>query len=59
MSGDFDDFKCDKCEARIKNHYWGKVKAEGWFFSRDNKVIRCPEHVPSWYHKWTSRRKSL
>ena len=41
---------CDSllvCEAKIRNHYWGRVKnGVAWFFTRDNKYAFCPEHLP-------------
>lgn len=44
------------CDERIKNHRWGKTKATGWFFSRDETVALCPQHVPSWYSAWRLRK---
>lgn len=48
---------CDEksCTHFIKNHQWGKIKAEGWYFSRDNTKARCPDHVPEWYKNWKAR----
>lgn len=39
------------CEQKIKNHAWGKIKAEGWFMMKDDKSY-CPNHIPDWVKKW-------
>ena len=46
-------FICEEegCEAKIKNHSWGKIKAAGWFFLKDGQSW-CPEHIPPWVGKW-------
>lgn len=52
-------FECDQpeCETKVKNHAWGYIKAEGWFFSRDGERGYCPEHVPAWVSEWRKKRK--
>lgn len=39
------------CPASVADHYWGKVKAIGWFFMRDGTAY-CPEHLPEWLAEW-------
>lgn len=39
------------CEASVKNHYWGKVKADDWFFQKTGEAW-CPEHIPEWVETW-------
>ena len=43
------------CDATVKNHRWGKIKAEGWFFQRDGQAW-CPTHVPEWVAEWRANR---
>lgn len=45
----------DDCSATIKNHAWGRIKAEGWFQQKDGTVW-CPTHVPEWVEAWRKRR---
>jgi hypothetical protein len=45
----------DGCDATVPDHYWGKVKAAGWFFQRNGDAW-CPEHVPEWVAEWRSRQ---
>lgn len=45
----------DGCERSIKDHRWGKTKADGWFQQRDG-ILWCPEHVPEWVAGWRKRR---
>lgn len=53
---------CDAppCTARVKNHRWGRTKAEGWFFekAREDRPERawCPEHNPPWVAEWRAKR---
>lgn len=42
------------CAARIKNHYWGKVKSN-WFQQKDGKSF-CPEHTPAWVAAWRAKK---
>lgn len=61
ISADGEWIVCDEdgCNARAKNHRWGKVKAEGWFFFRRDGLedaAYCPEHVPAWVEKWRAWR---
>ena len=42
------------CAKSIKDHYWGHVKAEGWFFSKAGEAY-CPEHLPEWVPAWRER----
>lgn len=61
MSHDVGVLKCtyEGCTATVKNHYWGKVRAhaDGWFMSSDEKVIRCPEHLPDWVIPWREKKR--
>lgn len=45
----------DGCEAKIKNHAWGKIKAEGWLQLRTGPAY-CPDHLPEWYEEWAMRK---
>lgn len=48
------------CDNTYPDHAWGAIKANGagWFRSKDDTVIRCPEHLPEWVPAWReSRRK--
>ena len=53
-------FECDHegCESKIKNHHWGYVKAERWFFQKDGRGF-CPSHVPPWVTEWRAKRRGL
>lgn len=44
------------CEERVKNHAWGRIKAEGWFFTKKGKAY-CPSHIPAWVEKWREKRR--
>lgn len=46
----------DDCPERVADHYWGHVKAEGWFFSKDGAAY-CPQHVPEWVAGWRERKQ--
>jgi hypothetical protein len=50
---------CDKplCEEKIKNHRWGRTKAEGWFFEKTGEAW-CPLHHPEWVADWRARQKA-
>jgi hypothetical protein len=61
LSEDYEYIVCDEegCENKIKNHKWGKIKAEGWVFTeRWNKPREdwCPEHIPAWWAEWKRKR---
>ena len=43
------------CTAAHANHYWGSVKAAGWFHGRDGTAW-CPEHLPAWVGPWRQRQ---
>lgn len=43
------------CDAKVKSHAWGRIKAEGWFFQKDGAAY-CPLHVPSWVEAWRKKR---
>lgn len=43
------------CAASVPDHYWGLVKAEGWFFQRDGSAW-CPQHIPPWVAGWRARK---
>jgi hypothetical protein len=49
---------CDEpnCSEKIKNHKWGKTKAEGWFFQKNGQSW-CPYHIPIWHKSWGKRKK--
>lgn len=51
-------FQCDHedCESIIKNHYWGYVKSDRWFFGKDGKGY-CPIHIPDWVAEWRKKKK--
>lgn len=60
ISADGEWIVCDAqpCEAKIKNHRWGKIKAAGWFFYRRDGLhdtALCPDHVPAWVDGWRAR----
>ena len=46
------------CNQSYKDHRWGRIKAHdaGWFFSRNEEIIKCPEHAPEW-HKAARRMR--
>lgn len=48
--------KCENCDDNVPNHYWGKVKADGWFFQRDGRAY-CPKHVPEWVANWRKEKE--
>lgn len=50
--------RCDgpDCAAAVENHRWGRTKAAGWFFTRDDDQAWCPEHVPDWVAEWRAKR---
>lgn len=53
--------KADGCEAKVKNHKWGKIHAvqDGWFFGQHPSAdppIWCPDHLPEWVESWRARK---
>lgn len=48
--------KCEECDATIKDNKWAKIKAEGWFFSREDNKAYCPKHNPPWVAGWRARK---
>lgn len=44
------------CPERVKNHKWGRIKAQGWLFTKDGRHF-CPRHLPAWYTKWHNKNK--
>lgn len=50
--------ECDEkgCTKTVKNHAWGRIKADGWFFTREGGVW-CPDHRPEWYAAWRRGKK--
>jgi len=45
------------CEAKVPNHYWGRVKkGAGWFFSKDESDAWCPQHLPEWVPQWRAQK---
>lgn len=53
--------ECDSpsCEEKIKNHRWGRTKAEGWFSYRDGSGDFCPLHLPEWVLEWRERKATM
>lgn len=47
-----------ECPEKVKDHYWGHVKAEGWFFSMETGDAFCPAHNPPWVAEWRERKKA-
>lgn len=43
------------CERTIKNHRWGRIKADDWFQQKDGAVW-CPDHTPAWVEGWRARK---
>lgn len=59
ISRDGQEEQCEfyrECGARIRNHYWAKVKAEGWFFTKDGRAF-CPDHIPEWVAAWRKKKQ--
>jgi len=58
ISEDYGFVICDEdgCEEKIKNHAWGHIKAEGWFFGRDGETAWCPNHIPDWVSAWRAKK---
>lgn len=42
------------CRNRIKDHRWGHIKADDWFFQKDGTAY-CPDHIPDWVEKWRNK----
>lgn len=54
--------KCSEegCEETAGNNKWGKIKAVGWFFSKqDDRMAYCPEHLPEWVSSWRASQKGI
>lgn len=51
-----EDLTCafDGCDATIKNHKWGRIKADKWFQQKDGRVW-CPKHTPKWVTAWRKK----
>jgi hypothetical protein len=45
------------CGATVPDHYWGKVRAEGWLFLKDGRAY-CPAHLPDWINPWRRRNET-
>lgn len=45
------------CDNHIKNHLWGRIKAEGWFFTRTRDEAWCPDHLPEWVIEWRGKKE--
>lgn len=56
ITEDGEFIKCEDCDEKIKNHAWAKIKADGWFLTRDGRAY-CPNHQ-SWVAGWRKRKKS-
>lgn len=57
MAYEVGDVSCaDKhCNKTIKNHRWGKIKADQWFHQKDG-TSWCPDHIPEWVTEWRAKR---
>ncbi len=42
------------CPEQIPNHSWGRIKAEGWFQTKDNRIY-CPAHQ-QWLAAWRKKK---
>lgn len=60
LSVDAKFVQCDHqgCQQQVANHRWGKIKAEHWFFGRDNHQAFCPEHLPEWVVPWRETKRA-
>lgn len=47
------------CTEKVADHRWGKTKAVGWFFSREDDKAYCPAHVPEWVEAWRKKRDGI
>lgn len=58
ITEDYEYVVCDEpgCSQCVKNHRWGRTKADGWFFARDDTAHWCPDHIPGWVMPWRARR---
>lgn len=61
ISADGQFVHCDVegCEAKIKNHKWGRIHAgsAGWFFGATYpRNVWCPDHLPEWVESWRARK---
>ncbi len=57
---EIEDIHCSipECTNTIKDHAWGHIKAEGWFFPRDKtQPVFCPVHLPEWVEEWRAKQK--
>lgn len=43
------------CENMFRPHYWGTVKARGWFHQKNGNSY-CPTHKPTWVDEWRARK---
>jgi hypothetical protein len=46
------------CGEKIRDHAWGHIKAEGWFFSKETGKAYCPEHNPPWVEEWRAKKRA-
>jgi hypothetical protein len=48
------------CPARFPGSKFDAIDAgvEGWFFSRQDDLAYCPEHVPGWVPGWRARKSA-
>jgi hypothetical protein len=46
------------CTASFPGSRWGAIKAgeEGWFSSRRENKVYCPDHVPDWVPAWREKQ---
>lgn len=46
------------CAALFPGSKHAAVRAHeaGWFFSRREELVYCPEHVPGWVPAWRARQ---
>lgn len=59
MSNDLVHCAKSGCEATIKNHAWGHIKASPDWFEEKSGKSWCPEHHPEWVAKWRGKKKKV
>lgn len=50
--------RCDSivlCPRLIRNNWWGRLWASGWWFSPKDDIAFCPTHVPENIFVWRKR----
>lgn len=49
---------CDsilRCPERIRNTWWGRFGASGWYTRKSDNIAFCPTHVPENIFVWRKR----